>query len=71
MRNTRLSREEAFSFLLTHIVVEKDCIFEMSPATLFELMNLAAAAEARVANEEGCIPHEIIEDVAKPFIEKK
>ncbi len=71
MRTTRLSKEEALSFLLTHIVVEKACQFEMTPANLFELINLAAEAQTRVANEEGCIPHEVIEEVAQIFIERK
>ncbi len=71
MRSSRLSKEQALSFLLTHIVIEKTYHFQMTPAVLFELMNLAAEAESRVADEEDSIPHEIIEEVAQPFLAKK
>lgn len=69
MRSARLSREEALSFLLTHIVVEREHPFEMNQKNLFKLINLAAEAESRVNREEGIIPHEIIEAVAAEFIE--
>jgi len=68
MRAARLSKEEALAFLLTHIVVEKAHAFEMNPSTLFALMNLAADAEIRVNNEEGVIPHEVIEEIATEFL---
>lgn len=71
MRTTRISKEEALSFLLTHIVIEKAYHFEITPAILFELMNLAAEAVSRVADEDDSIPHEIIEEVAHPFVAKK
>lgn len=67
MRKTRLTREEALSFLITHIVVEKGRAFEMNQATLFTLMNLASEAEGRVNKEEGLIPHEVIEELAAGF----
>jgi hypothetical protein len=66
----KLSKEEVLSFLLSHIVVEKACRFEMNPNSLFELMNLAAEAEKRVAMEDESIPHEVIEEVASAFIER-
>lgn len=69
MRN-RLSREEALSFLLTHLVVERQYSFEMNQASLFQIMNLAAEAESRLGEEEGLIPHEVIEQLATRFIEQ-
>ncbi len=64
----RLSREEALSFLLTHIVVERQHPFELNQATLFRIMSLAAEAEAAVNREDGLIPHEVIERIAGDFI---
>lgn len=68
MRPRRLSREEALSFLLTHIVVEKSHTFEMNPATLFSLTSLATEAESLINEEEGVIPHEVIETIAARFL---
>lgn len=67
---SRLSREEALSFLLTHIVVERQHAFEMDQTTLFEIMTMAATAESRVNQEEGAIPHEVIETIAAEFIQR-
>ena len=69
MNTPRLSREAALSFLLTHIVVECELSFEMNPMSLFALTTVAAEAESRINNEQGAIPHEIIEELAMPFIE--
>lgn len=66
----RLTREEALSFLLTHIVVEHQYTFEINASTLFRIMQLAAEAESRVNTEEGVIPHEVIEAIARDFIEQ-
>lgn len=68
MKSTRLSKEEAISFLLTHIVVERRIDFEMNQANLFAIINLAAQAEAKLGREEGLIPHEVIEELAAEFI---
>jgi len=56
------------SFLLTHIVVEKEHCFEMNPASLFTMMNMAAEAEMLVNQQEGVIPHEVIESIAASFL---
>jgi len=69
MPNSRLSRAEILSFLLNHIVVEKAHKFEMSQFNLFQLTNLATEAENRLNQEENLIPHELIEEIAGPFIE--
>jgi len=67
---SRLSREEALSFLLTHLVVERQYAFEINQESLFRIMNLAAEAESRLAEEEGLIPHEVIEQLAIRFIDQ-
>jgi len=69
MSTSRLSKEEALAFLLTHIVIERESSFEMNQLNLFTLMNLAAEAKQRIDSEEGCIPHEVIEESAVPFLE--
>lgn len=68
MRSARLTKEEALSFLLTYIVVEKNHSFEINQLTLFTLMNMAADAENRINKEEGVIPHEVIEAIAADFL---
>ena len=70
MRSVRLSKEEALSFLLTHLVVEKGQVFEMNPSTLFAMMTLAGEAENRLSREEGLIPHEVIEAIAETFLNR-
>lgn len=64
---SRLSQQEALSFLLTHLVVERRVSFEMNQMTLFRLLSLASEAEEMVNREDGVIPHEIIEHVARQF----
>lgn len=64
----RISREEALSFLLTHMVVEQGYTLELNQQTLFTLTSLATQAENRINTEEGVIPHEVIEELAARFI---
>jgi len=64
----RISREEALSFLLTHMVVEKAYSFELNQSTLFTLTTMATEAENRINTEEGVIPHEVIEEIAAGFM---
>jgi len=64
---THLSKEDALSFLLTHIVVERNCTFEMNPTNLFRITQLAAEAVACIEQEEDVIPHEVIENIALNF----
>lgn len=71
MRSYRLTKEEALSFLLTHIVVEREQTFEMNQNTLFTIMSMAAEAESRVNREEGVIPHEVIEEIAAGFLDNR
>ena len=62
-----MTKQEALSFLLTHIVVEKNHHFELNPASLFELMTLADEAEQVINSSEGVIPHEVLESLAADF----
>lgn len=66
---SRLTKEKALSFLLTYLVVDRQQSFTMDQITLFNLSNLAAEAEIRLSEEEGLIPHEVIESLADQFIE--
>ena len=66
---SRLSKEEALSFLLSYLVVERQINFELNPLSLFNLTNLAAEAELKLSQEDGLIPHELIENLAEQFIE--
>lgn len=65
----RLTKEEALSFLLTYLIVERQQIFTLNQMTLFTLSNLAAEVVTRLALEEGLIPHEVMEALADQFIE--
>tara|TARA_R110002072_G_scaffold59158_5_gene150745 strand:- start:16735 stop:16947 length:213 start_codon:yes stop_codon:yes gene_type:complete len=66
---SRLSKEEALSFLLTYLIVERQQSFTLNQMTLFSLSNLALEVEHRLSSEEGLIPHEVIEALADQFIE--
>lgn len=61
---SRLSNQEALSFLLTHLVVERQISFEMNQMTLFKLLSLATEAEETVNDTDGAIPHEVVEQLA-------
>jgi hypothetical protein len=62
-----MTKQEALSFLLTHIVVEKSYHFELNPASLFKLITLADEAEQVINSSEGVIPHEVLEGLAADF----
>lgn len=69
LMKSRLTREKALSFLLSYLVVDRQKSFTMDQMTLFNLSNLAAEAENRLSEEEGLIPHEVIESLADQFLE--
>ena len=62
-----MTKQEALSFLLTHIVIEKSRHFELNPMSLFKLMTLADEAEQTINRSEGVIPHEVLEKLAADF----
>lgn len=68
-KKQRISKEEALAFLLTYIIVDRQTTFELNQLSLFNLTNLAAEAELKLSQEEGLIPHELIETLAEQFIE--
>ncbi|HJN50315.1 MAG: hypothetical protein QGI68_06245 [Pseudomonadales bacterium] len=63
----RITKEEALSFLLTHLVIEKNQPIALDQMSLFELMNLAAQGADTINNEEEAIPHEILQELAQNF----
>ena len=65
----RVTREEALSFLLTYIVVEQNQNLVLDQLTLFNLTNLAQKAVDETTDSEGIIPHEIIELLAKEYLD--
>lgn len=64
----RLTKEAALSFLLTHIIVEKGRTLTLDQLALFNLLNLAGRAVALLSEEDGTIPHEVIEQLAMEFL---
>ena len=65
----RITREEALSFLLTYIVVERNQNLVLDQLTLFNLTNLAQRAVDETTDSEEIIPHEIIESLAKEYLD--
>ncbi len=65
----RITKEEALSFLLTYIVVEQNQNIVLDQLTLFNLTNLALRAVDEATDSEGIIPHEIIESLAKEYLD--
>lgn len=69
-RKERISKEEALSFLLTYIVVERGQAITLDQLTLFNLTNLAKQAVHQISESDGIIPHEVIESLATEFIKE-
>jgi hypothetical protein len=63
----RISKEEALSFLLTHLVIEKQQTIALNQMSLFKLMTMAAQGADRINKEEDAIPHEILQELAETF----
>jgi hypothetical protein len=63
----RINKEEALSFLLTHLVIEKQLTIALDQLSLFELMNMAAQGAERINREQDVIPHEILQELAENF----
>ena len=66
----RISKAEALSFLLTHIIVERGVSLELDQLGLFELNGVAQRAVDEINDSEGIIPHEVIERLAGEYLEK-
>ena len=68
-RKDRITKEEALSFMLTYIVVEQNHSVVLDQLALFNLTNLALRAVEETTDSEGIIPHEVIESLAKEYLE--
>jgi hypothetical protein len=68
-KKDRITREEVLSFLLTHIVVEHSQTLVLDQFALFNLTNLALRAVDEMTDSEGIIPHEVIESLAKEYLD--
>ena len=69
MHRSKITKEEALSFLLTCIVVENGQEITIDQITLFNLTSLAQNATELINTEEGVIPHEVIEALANEFLQ--
>ena len=69
MQRAKITREETLTFLLTYLVVEEGHELTLNQMTLFQLSTLAQEAADKINTEEGVIRHEVIEELARPFIE--
>ncbi|MDA0979519.1 MAG: hypothetical protein O3B72_13245 [Proteobacteria bacterium] len=67
----RITKEQALSFLLTHIVVEQNRTLVLDQLALFNLSNLALEAVDQISGKEGIIPHEVIEALAVEFLDNQ
>lgn len=63
-----MTKQDALSFLLAHIVIEKNHHFELNSVSLFNLMTLASEAEQTISTSKGIIPHEVLEELAAGFV---
>lgn len=69
MSKIRITRDEALSFLLTFLVIEKSQELKIDQLALFTLSNLAQQAADKINSEDALIPHEVIEAFAGKFLE--
>ncbi len=67
----RISKAEALSFLLTHIVVERGFALELDQLGLFKLNSVAQRAVDEISDTESIIPHEVIERLAAEYLDNK
>lgn len=65
----RTSKEQALSFLLTYLIVERNQTLTLDPLGLFNLNNLAQHAAETISTTDGIIPHEVIEQLANEFLD--
>lgn len=64
-----MTKEEALSFLLTYLVVEQNHLLVLDQLELFNLTNLAQSAAEKMTDSEGIIPHELLESMAKEYLD--
>ena len=71
MKKDRVSKEEALSFLLSYLVVERGVSIQLDPLHLFKLTSLAQEASDEIGRTEGVIPHEVIETLAENYLAQR
>lgn len=71
MSEQRISKHEVLTFLLTHIVVERSTDIGLTQFTLYQLTQLAGDAADRINEENGIVPHEVIEEMATVYLESE
>ncbi len=71
MARSRISKDEALSFLLTYIVVEQSKDLQLDQITLFNLTSLAQEAADTINSKDGAIAHEVIEALAHQFLDSQ
>ena len=64
----RISKEEALSFLLTHLVVERQFPIRLDQSVLFEIMNFALRGTLEINGTDDVAPHEVLEALADEFL---
>lgn len=68
MSKTQFSKNDAITFLLTHIVVDQAQPLPLTPAQLLSIMNLSEQATTSIEQNEHIIPHELVESMAGGFL---
>ena len=71
MARSKISKDEALSFLLTYIIVEQSTELQLDQFTLFNLTSIAQEASDKINSEDGIIAHEVIEEFAHQFMDSK
>ena len=71
MKKSRITKDEALSFLLTYIVVEKAQELVLNQLSLYDLTRMAQDAASKINEEDGIIPHEVIESIAKDYLQRE
>ena len=64
----RINKTEALTFLLSHIVVDREHSLNLDQLTLFQLTAIAQQAAEAINRSDETIPHEVIESLAEEFL---
>ena len=71
MARSRITKDEALSFLLTYIVVEQSIDLQLDQLTLFNLTSLAQQASDTINSKDGIIAHELMEELAQQYLDSQ
>lgn len=64
----RITKEEALSFILSYIVVERNQPLHLDQLALFEIVNIAAMGTQRINSTVDITPHEVLEELAQEYL---